>query len=449
MAARGKPEGQKGSDDVERICLSPNTVTGELTCSICFEIFESPRTLPSCLHTFCEVCLFKVFIRASYDLEPVYLCPVCRKSVKRPPYGVNIRDWVKEFPVNHVINSLLASFKKKQGEKLQAPKGISSEQCSSCDALETTEFCFDCHDFMCQKCVDMHKHFKATKHHKTVSVSGMENLEKQVIELSKSTICPVHNDKKLEFYCKTDKKSLCSVCATVDHRKCRDIITLDALIRECRSTEKVKATVNKLNDIKPKLKSHEIMLLRNKETVKEDLRKVIKTVSDITNKAIVKLHELEKKTIENCTALKKQVTESINGTLQSCKTLEPNVEELVTKLDVATKFGSDLQIFLAMDRMKIEVDSVFQLIAEKHTNANNYRLTFSESRILSKLMLASTVGQAAKETEKTEIKPVTEEGKICFFFSFWLMLFSQFMNTNTFVLCGVLIINKKCPSFYF
>ena len=430
MATRGTAKDRKNTDNLDGICLSPNTVTGELTCSICFEVFESPRTLPTCLHTFCEECLFKVFDRASRDLDPVYLCPVCRKSVGRPGYGVFIKDWVRELPVNHVINSLLTSYKKKQEANLQAPKGISSEQCSSCDALETTEFCFDCHDFMCQKCIDLHNHFKATRHHKTVSVSGMENLEKQVIEMSKCTICPVHHDKKLEFYCKTDKSPLCSVCAHVDHRKCGDIITIESLIRESESTEKVKTIVNKLNDIKPKLKSHEIMLLKNKESVKEDLRKVIKTVSDSTNKAIIKLHKLEKKTIENCNALEKQITESVNETIQSCKTLEPNIGELVAKLDVALKFGSDLQVFLAMDEMKTEVDSVFQLVAEKHGVAKTYEMQFKEASVLSKLMSASTIGEASKETMTTEIKPLAKEGKMSLVMRKPMFWFPTWSNTN-------------------
>ena len=412
MATRETPK--VGNSNADGLCLSPNTVTGELTCSICFEIFESPRTLPSCLHTFCEECLFKVFDRADKDFDPVYLCPVCRKSVRRPGYGVSIKNWVKEFPVNHVINSLLTSYKKKQEDNLQTPKGISSEQCTSCDALETTEFCFDCHEFMCQKCIDLHNHFKATRHHKTVSVSGMENLEKQVIELSKCTICSVHHDKMLEFYCKTDKIPLCSVCATVDHRKCLDIITIENLIKETASTEKVKTIMNKLNDIKPKLESHEMMLLKNRESVKEDLRKVIKTISDSTNKAIIKLHELEKKTIENCNVLERQITESLNQNVQSCKTLEPNIGELVDKLEVALKFGSELQVFLEMEKIKTEVDSVFHLTAEKHGVANTYKMAFKEDSVLSKLMSACSIGEAVKETTQSEIKPLTIEGKMCF-----------------------------------
>ena len=412
MATGGTPKDYGSKDNIGEIRLSNDTVTDELTCSICFEVFESPRTLPTCLHTFCEECLFKVFDLASRDLDPDYLCPNCRQSVKRPPLGASIKDWVREFPVNHVINSLLGYYKKMQEENLHAPKEISSQQCSSCDALETTQFCFTCHDFMCQKCIDLHNNFKATKHHKTVSVSGMENLEKHVIEMSKCTLCPVHHSKKLEFYCKSDKSTLCSVCATFDHRKCGDITTIETFIRESGSTEKVKTILNKLNDLKPKLKSHEIMLLKNKESVKKDLRKVIKTASDSTNKAIIKLHDLEKKTIENCNALEKEITESINETVQSCKTLVPNIEELIAKLEVALKFGSDLQVFLAMDVIKTEVDSVFQLVAEKHGMAKIYEMKFNEAEILPTLMSACFIGEAAKELKEAEIKPVVEEGKV-------------------------------------
>lgn len=400
---------KEGGDSADRICLSPNTVTGELTCSICFEIFESPRTLPSCLHTFCEECLFKVFIRVSNDFDPVYQCPVCRKTVKPPPYRVSTKDWIKEFPVNHVINTLLADFKKRE-DKTPALKGISSQHCSLCSALETTEFCFDCHEFMCQKCVDLHKHFKVTRQHRTVSVSGMENLEKQVTELSRNIICPEHTDKTLEFYCETDNKPLCVVCATVSHKKCNNIHSLADHVRGGMIVEKAKTAEKELNGFKSKLKIHEIVLMKNKEIVKEDLRKTITLVSDITKRSIMKLIELEKQTISNCKILEKQIADTINDTLQSCKTLGPKIQELILQLEVATKFGSDVQKFLVMNNIKTETLMISQQIDNNHKFSNNYRMMFNESEILAKLMMATAVGQPGIQTKKTEIQAEDEKG---------------------------------------
>ena len=417
MASERSGDGRNSSQntDTARMLLSPTTVSAELTCSICFEIFESPRTLPLCLHTFCEECLYKVFIRNSREYDPLYQCPVCRKIVTPPLDGRVTRNWIKEFPVNHIINTLLASLKKAQ----VAPKeenAVSSEHCSSCDALKTTDFCFDCHEFMCKKCSDLHNRFKVTKQHQTVSVSGMENLEQHVIELSNCMICPSHEDKTVEFYCPPDNKVFCFLCAAVDHRACENIIAIDDHIRETKFSDLARIKVTEFKDMKSKLQAHDLLLIRNKDSIKDDLRRVIQSVSDKTNEAILKLHDFEKKAIEACNLLEKRITGSINDTIQQCRQLEPSIEESLTKMDVASKFGSEKQVFVTMNKLKTEMDHQEKTVFEDHTVAKVYKLIFHHSKTLMKFLQENELGRPLIHTKKVELKPDNAAGNACMLF---------------------------------
>eukprot|EP00924_Labyrinthula_sp_SR-Ha-C_P010057 snap_masked-scaffold_40-processed-gene-0.48-mRNA-1 protein AED:0.35 eAED:0.35 QI:0/-1/0/1/-1/1/1/0/260 len=67
------------------------SVSRELSCSICVDLFVSPQTL-SCGHTFCELCLTRWLAKS-------LSCPLCRNDVKTPPYD--------SLAVSHLVRSVL------------------------------------------------------------------------------------------------------------------------------------------------------------------------------------------------------------------------------------------------------------------------------------------------------------------------------------------------------
>ena len=58
----------------------------EFVCPLCCEIFEEPKVLPKCAHSFCKGCLRELIIY-SFDSFNVS-CPVCRKTSNIPRKGV-------------------------------------------------------------------------------------------------------------------------------------------------------------------------------------------------------------------------------------------------------------------------------------------------------------------------------------------------------------------------
>lgn len=56
----------------------------DLRCPMCCEIFQTPKLLPMCAHSFCEACLMKM---ADYNKNQTLLCPVCRKPSSIPDNG--------------------------------------------------------------------------------------------------------------------------------------------------------------------------------------------------------------------------------------------------------------------------------------------------------------------------------------------------------------------------
>lgn len=76
----------------------PSNKTEKLVCTICLELFRSPRLLP-CHHTFCLSCLYDL---AAQHNNTCFPCPSCRQHAAVPPGGVG------QFQVNFYLEDDLA-----------------------------------------------------------------------------------------------------------------------------------------------------------------------------------------------------------------------------------------------------------------------------------------------------------------------------------------------------
>ncbi|XP_054436175.1 tripartite motif-containing protein 59 [Pteronotus mesoamericanus] len=88
----------------------------ELTCPICYSIFEDPRVLP-CSHTFCRNCLENV-LQASdnfYIWRPLRIplkCPNCRSSIEIAPTGI------ESLPVNFALRAIIEKYQQEDHPRI-------------------------------------------------------------------------------------------------------------------------------------------------------------------------------------------------------------------------------------------------------------------------------------------------------------------------------------------
>lgn len=77
-----------------------STITEEfLTCTICFEIYKDPKTLP-CLHSFCKDCINN--LRQEKAGKNSYPCPICREVFQLPKDGAG--DLKTNFCLKNLID---------------------------------------------------------------------------------------------------------------------------------------------------------------------------------------------------------------------------------------------------------------------------------------------------------------------------------------------------------
>lgn len=182
----------------------------QLTCSLCFETFKNPKTVP-CLHSFCCECLNKL-ANKRFCSQPLR-CPQCLEVIDLPQG----KDTFEGFPSSFYLKRLLNV----TGIQFDSNKNL-QQACGSCEIKGTVEaFCLECECFVCKHCFELHSKIKSMKSHRISDKNHLkENDVREVIQ-QMSMFCKkrFHENEPLKYYCRDCKRSICDKCAILGHKK--------------------------------------------------------------------------------------------------------------------------------------------------------------------------------------------------------------------------------------
>ncbi|NWW65344.1 TRI59 protein, partial [Ifrita kowaldi] len=127
-----------------------NGLEEELTCAICFSIFQDPRVLP-CSHTFCRACL-QERLQPSDELPSgrCLSCPICLALVAVPAAGP------KALPVNFALKAVIEKWQ--QEERAGTGTGAGAGTCRAHPGQPLNVYCLQDRQLVCGQCLTIGKH---------------------------------------------------------------------------------------------------------------------------------------------------------------------------------------------------------------------------------------------------------------------------------------------------
>ena len=179
----------------------------QLTCAICLGTFKDPKML-QCFHVYCKACLKPPVIQDRQG-QLAIICPTCRQSTILPP-AKDVSNLPSAFHVHHLFDI------KEAVEKLKEPQKVQCEKCTK--SRTAVNFCRDCGQFICEKCLEMHSDWKEFTKHTVVSIEEIQSDVKQLVPPKKVVLyCPQHQGKELDLYCETCEELICLHCTVKIH----------------------------------------------------------------------------------------------------------------------------------------------------------------------------------------------------------------------------------------
>ncbi|CAG2191585.1 unnamed protein product [Mytilus edulis] len=258
-----------------------------LTCTICLETFKEPKYLP-CLHTFCDACINTYINSTNKEEKPIgFKCPVCRRLVSIVDNAENSETWAKQLPLNHLIMSMIDRKAMKTSEKL----------CDACSfrniSQNAVSFCTVCEEAYCEN--------KITRNHRIVPIKDI-NTDNNVLNLFGAITCDEHPDERIKIYCKDHTKPCCTICATVHHRKCTEVVTIDKAVSGVKESTKARDLMNKLknlNDNSCKIIQNRKQNIATFENEIEAIQKEISNLREMMNRHLDKIEQQFKDEVRN------------------------------------------------------------------------------------------------------------------------------------------------------
>ena len=322
-----------------------------LTCCVCKETLNEPTTLP-CFHSFCKKCLARYVeiqrdgARRQRRPEHLFKCPTCRTE-----FQLGQHESVERLPSNHFINNLLDIFKIQQ-EAQKLP-------CESCNGRLPAECrCVQCESYLCKNCLKTH--WPAFKRHDVLTFEELAKPENQAKAKAKPRCHKDgHDNRPLDYYCKTCQQLACITCIVLDHPKpehdCQPTavvakqlkeelkITSASLQRKSNegqsALQKIKRASENLQDSTEKAK--DVILRQEKEILEEITKKLKHNTAALIVKVDRKHNEVNQKLVKQHDDMKAYV-EKVNGSLKFAKNIiEKGSNEEITTLGDEVKSNAN------------------------------------------------------------------------------------------------------------
>ncbi|OCT69507.1 hypothetical protein XELAEV_18040818mg, partial [Xenopus laevis] len=260
----------------------------ELTCSVCWEIYTDPVTLP-CGHNFCLICIKRTWEGEMKNFGDNPSCPECRRRFGKQPElnkNVTLCNIAKQFMFN------------------EPQHGWTGVPCTYCDSpVPAAKSCLHCEASLCG--YHVRKHSKSPEHVFTKPTTSFEERK-----------CSTHR-KMLEFYCPEDGVCICSTCSLVGDHEGHKVEPLS------EASEKKK---EKLREILEKL-SPEREETEGQIQNLEQCRRNVAAIADWETERVTDLFRDIRKRVE---ALKQQVQ---NDILREEEEVSLKLQDLIQQLE--------------------------------------------------------------------------------------------------------------------
>ncbi|CAG2254972.1 TRIM56 [Mytilus edulis] len=319
-----------------------------LTCSICLETFKVPKYLP-CLHTFCETCIdtYIVSSKEKDNTSEGFKCPVCRIFISCKGTQEKPENWASKLPMNHFVTSMLDKRAIQRSEKM----------CNSCHVKNKTKeavsWCTTCQEAFCGQCEEYHKSFKITSKHTVINVKKIQS-DQSSYQLTGALSCEDHADKIVEVFCVDHSKPCCTLCATLTHRKCENVISIQNAAIDIKQSNQTNELVRKL---KEKCKGiNEIVQnqKQNLDSIQTQYENILQEISKLKERAIEHLNKIEEQIQIEMSSSKTQVDLKLTDEVDKFSNYKSMVNNWERMLIGTIRSGSEQQCLLEVNKIGLK-----------------------------------------------------------------------------------------------
>ena len=268
--------------------------------------------------------------------------------------------------------------------------------CAPCqstgESFPAVKYCITCSESLCRTCVKCHMKFGATKSHRLVDCSTHDTKHfESAKELSTYMICPDHDGRTSEILCEEHDALCCLTCATITHRKCRNVSEINKLSARCKTSRQIDKLRARLEDagvcMQEIIDVNDICRVdfeRSKDTIPRKLEE--------TKMKIMKLFErIESAVLETVKNLQTEEDFAIGNREENWKLKLNANAALVKMLGSIVEIGTESQVFVALHKLKGVLLETEKVLSDEGSHIVGQRLNLKLKDKLEKFMQTDVI----------------------------------------------------------
>ena len=326
--------------------IATQKLEDQLTCPVCLDQFTDPRTLP-CLHSFCAKCLQKLPLETDKGGDGHFLtCPTCRTKAELPQQGMT--GFHKAFHLKSIeeVHHLMKKVHVSGGEE---------KVCDKCKKEDSTGYCSECEQFLCNSCDDVHRKWGPTLSHKLMSLSEIFKVI-QTFSVKPDLLASCSSHKKpLELYCVTCEEPICNHCSVKNHKgHNHDLITdvYEESKGEIQSSlEQLEEKIGEVNDVKENV-------LAGQENIQLKVSKWKNAVNQVCNEFV---QEIEKARIYGLWSASLAIQNKRIFEDQEINAIEKPFSDCQEDVESTMRQATPTQLLMEKKQIMLKLDNLLEI----------------------------------------------------------------------------------------
>lgn len=267
-------------------------------------------------------------------------------------------------PMSFKINIKITTFTDNVPEKMTIPR-ITCDPCSNKNVTsEAVQYCYECQNNFCQQCMKTHN---ASFLHHSLTETGTLSFENS---------CAKHERNTLDFYCVEHDCLCCPSCIPEEHTSCEKLVPLKDAAKDILQSSTFQDVSNALSNITSTLDKAITSQDDNIECLENDRAKIFDQIASTKAVIIKRLDKLETKLKQDTNALKKEQKIEFESTKNYLLQMMKPTKSISDKINEVFKNGSHEQMFVLINKYKLEILYYENQLQEIMPTLETRRLTF-------------------------------------------------------------------------
>lgn len=258
--------------------------------------------------------------------------------------------------------------------------------CGPCDfkhlSVPAAFWCPICNEGTCASCNEQHCAFALTRQHEVIDIENYEKLPEFILSLERT--CAIH-DNKLDFYCQTHNESCCLTCIPEKHKECPNVTAIEVVVKNVKLSPAFADMLQGWDDLLHNLTAFISLKKNNLKEIEHSMIEIQKEITSFRQEMNELLDRLEAQAFHNLENIFSKVMTAEKNVIDEMSSKKSEVELFQQQCKNVQNFASDLQTFLAIQHISLNLTDEESKFASKIENCYSKNVKFQTNKALRSL----------------------------------------------------------------